>query len=91
MPNSEVALCGITITADVFGKKAGAKYAFEAKDIFESFLSQFEQQVFCANQSLALDFEGNKLDLTVESFEHISLGDEETPATAGAAKHSLRG
>lgn len=66
-PTTEVALCGITITADVFSKKAGQKYSFEAKDLSEGFLSQFELQVFCAGQSLALDFEGSKLDLTVES------------------------
>jgi len=86
VPTSEVALCGITVTADVFGKKAGAKYQYEAKDLSESFLSQFELQVFCAGQSLALDFDGAKLDLTIESFEHISLDDQ--PA---AAKPSLRG
>ena len=85
VPNSEVALCGITINADVFGKKAGVKYQYEAKDISEAFLSHFEHQVFCAGQSLALDFEGSKLDLTIESFEHISLDDPPT------AKPSSRG
>lgn len=79
-----MALCGITITADVFGKKAGAKYSYDAKELSASFLSQFGQQVFCAGQSLALEFSGAKLDLCVESFEHISLdGSVAKPSSRG--------
>lgn len=86
-PTTDVALVGITITADVFGKKPGVKYTYEAKELSAAFLSQFGQQVFCVNQSLALDFSGSKLDLTVESFEHISLDE----GKSGSAKPSTRG
>jgi vesicle-fusing ATPase len=82
-PTSQEALCGLTITADVFIKKAGAKVALEAADLMASFINQFERQVFCSRQALAMDFNGTKLDLCIESFEHISLD--------GAASTSLRG
>jgi vesicle-fusing ATPase len=84
-PSSEVALCEIAMSADVFGKKEGAKYSYDAKELSASFVQQFGHQVFCSGQSLAMDFNGSKLDLRVESFEHIALDG------AAAAKASSRG
>jgi len=88
-PTSKEALCGITLSADLFGKKEGAKLSLEAADLMASFISQFERQVFCAGQSLAMDFSGGKLDLCIESFEHISL--DGTPTSASTRGQVLRG
>jgi vesicle-fusing ATPase len=90
VPTSEVALCEIIIGADVFGKKEGAKYAYDAKELSASFVSQFGQQVFCGGQSLAMDFQGAKLDLKIESFEHISL-DGAAPKKASSRGQVLPG
>lgn len=73
VPTSEVALCEIVVAADVFGKKSGTKYSYDAKELSASFNTQFGHQVFCAGQALAMDFQGAKLDLRIESFVHLSL------------------
>eukprot|EP01037_Dinobryon_pediforme_P019023 gene19023-19369_t len=40
----------------------------------EVFKAQFKEQVFSIRQQLAMDFKGTKLDLTIESFEHVDVG-----------------
>jgi len=82
-PTNAEALCGITIATDVFSKKAGAKLTLDTKELTEAFLAAFNRQVFIASQSLAINFQKTKLDLTVEAFEHISLD--------GSVVESIRG
>jgi len=60
-PTADVALCGITISCDLFSKKPGAKVVLDNDDLTESFMLQFGSQVFRARQSLAMDFKGTKL------------------------------
>ena len=60
-PTADVALCGITISCDLFSKKPGVKVVLDNDGLTESFMAQFGSQVFRATQSLAMDFNGSKL------------------------------
>lgn len=60
-PTADVALCGITISCDLFSKKPGVKVVLDNDGLTESFMIQFGSQVFRARQSLAMDFNGSKL------------------------------
>lgn len=97
IPTSEVALLGITICADLLIKKEGAKVVLDAKELTADFVAQFDKQVFCGRQQLAMQFSGNgtKLDLQVECFEHISLDDtvnvQKQSATAATRGQVLKG
>lgn len=73
-PTHDVALYSITIHLDLFSKKSTTKTELDCKEMSESFITQFATQVFCARQSLAMDFKGTKLDLLVDSFEHAETG-----------------
>ena len=72
-PTADVALNSITITIDLFVKKVGSQLTIENDELATAFKSQFGGQVFCARQQLAMDFNGTKLDLAVESFEHAAI------------------
>ena len=74
VPTTAVALLNMTISIDHFIKKAGTKATFDCVELSESFKAQFNGQVFCSRQQLAMDMNGTKLDLTVDSFEHIDVG-----------------
>ncbi len=86
----EVALTSITFTADLFVKKTGSKLQLDCVELSAAFKHQFGSQIFCARQQLAMDFNGTKLDLTVEGFEHASL-DFVAGAAPKPATPSLRG
>ena len=81
VPTAAVALLNMTISLDLFVKKAGTKATFDCVELSESFKAQFNGQVFCSRQQLAMDMNGIKLDLTVDSFEHIDVG--QTKKTSG--------
>ena len=81
VPTTDVALHSLTIQVDLFVKKAGSKLAIQAPDISEAFKSQFQGQVFSVRQQIAMDFEGSKLDLLIEAFEHAAILDDNNKAT----------
>ena len=74
VPSAEVALAEVAIQVDTLVKKAGAPpVTIDCDELSESFKAQFGNQVFCVRQQLAMDFNGLKLDLIVDSFEHADL------------------
>lgn len=74
VPTSAVALLSVTISVDLFIKKSGTKASLDCVELSEVFKAQFKEQVFSIRQQLAMDFKGTKLDLTIESFEHVDVG-----------------
>jgi vesicle-fusing ATPase len=77
LPSAKVALNSLTISVDLFVKKANLPpLSLDCPDLSREFLSQFSGQVFSLRQQLALDLGGTKLDLTVEALDHADiLGD----------------
>jgi len=71
---SEVALVSVTIIVDVFIKKAGNKISLDCNALSESFKSQFSGQIFCSKQQVAMNMDGTKLDLVIDSFDHADMG-----------------
>lgn len=76
VPTTAVALTSLSIQVDLFVKKAGSKLAIQVPDISEAFKNQFQGQVFSVRQQVAMDFEGSKLDLLIEAFEHAAILDD---------------
>lgn len=74
VPSADVALAGISISLDLLVKKAGSpSITIDCDELSAAFKTQFGNQVFCARQQLAMDYNGLKLDLVVDSFEHADL------------------
>lgn len=69
-----VALESLEIDVDLFVKKAGQKQALDCTELDESFKAQFAGMIFSTNQSVAMDFKGLKMDLSINSMEHASVG-----------------
>mmetsp|Transcript_3312 Transcript_3312/g.4575 ORF Transcript_3312/g.4575 Transcript_3312/m.4575 type:complete len:733 (-) Transcript_3312:177-2375(-) len=76
VPSPDILLLGVTITVDVFIKKAGNKLSIDCNALSESFKSQFSGQVFCCKQQVAMDMDGVKLDLMIDFFEHLDVGNK---------------
>ena len=77
VPSADVALAEISIQVDTLVKKAGAPpVTIDCDELSEAFKAQFGNQVFCVRQQLAMDFNGLKLDLIIDSFEHADLSDD---------------
>jgi vesicle-fusing ATPase len=73
--DSEVALSSVTVSVDLVTKKAGTpKQEFNVEELSASFKSQLGGQIFALGQNLAFDFNGTKLDIIVEGFEHADVG-----------------
>jgi vesicle-fusing ATPase len=73
----DAALNSLTIHTDLFVKKAGQKVTLDCAQLSESFKTQFSGQVFSTLQSVAMDFNGSKLDLMIDSLEHAAVGVEQ--------------
>jgi vesicle-fusing ATPase len=72
-PTSAVALNSMTVHLDLLIKKADQQTLIDATELAETFRRTFVGQVFRIGQILAMDFNGVKLDLAIESFEHASI------------------
>lgn len=72
-PDGKVAINSLTINVDLFVKKAGSKLEVNAEELSETFKRQFVNQVFRVGQSLAMDFNGNKLDLCIDTLDHLEM------------------
>eukprot|EP01041_Mallomonas_annulata_P008356 gene8356-17215_t len=80
--NADVALAGATILVDLLKKSANnAAATLDSDELSKSFKEQFKNQIFCVSQQLAMDFNGIKLDITVESFDHAAVGLSTGPAS----------
>jgi vesicle-fusing ATPase len=65
------ALTSLTVTVDLFVKKAGqATMSLDVNELSEAFRKSFVKQVFRVGQSVAFDFNGTKLDVAIEQVEH---------------------
>lgn len=84
MPTSDVALSAMTVTVDLFTKKAGTKFTVDADELSEAFRGTFCSQVFRTKQQLAMDLNGTKLDLAIESLEHADVGSMVSSGTSSA-------
>ena len=71
--NGAVALNGLTMTVDLFVKKAGQSVSFDATELAEAFRRAFVKQILRVGQSVPMDFNGVKLDLCVEALEHPDI------------------
>lgn len=87
-PTSEVALNSMTVSVDLFSKKAGTKAVIDATELGDSFKDQFHNQVFRVGQVFAVDFAGQKLDLCVLTFDHADVSG--TGASQGPLGQLLR-
>jgi vesicle-fusing ATPase len=72
-PTSAVALNTMTVFLDLLIKKADQQTMIDATELAETFRRTFVGQVFRIGQILAMDFNGVKLDLAIESFEHATI------------------
>ncbi len=85
--NADMALTGITIGLDYLKKKNTSRLDLTCNEITESFKAQFGNQIFGVRQNIAMDFNGTKFDLVVDSFERADLGltaaDSSCPLTLG--------
>eukprot|EP01040_Poterioochromonas_malhamensis_P002609 gene2609-2775_t len=79
IPTGEVALNSLTVNIDLFVKKEGAQLIVDATELADAFRKSFATHVFRIGQSLAMDFNGTKLDLFIDSLEHASI--EGVPAS----------
>jgi vesicle-fusing ATPase len=81
VPSADVALSGLTFAIELLGAgKVGAPpVTIECDELSESFKAQFNNQVFTLRQNIAMDFNGIKLKLSVDGFEHADLN--VTPST----------
>lgn len=73
LPNAQVALSSISLTVDLFIKKEGTKVNLDGEELTNFFKETFAHQVFTARQQLALNFNGSKLDVMVESLDHAEI------------------
>ena len=69
---AEVALHSVTFSVDLIGKSAD-KVEIDSEELADSFKKQFFQQVFVVRQDLAMDFNGKKLQLQVDEFDHAAV------------------
>lgn len=82
MSSAEVALAEITIAVDLLKKSASnAAITLDSDELSNSFKQQFHNQVFCVGQQLAMDFNGTKLDITIDGFDHAAVGVTATSAS----------
>jgi vesicle-fusing ATPase len=75
-PSAEVALNTMSVNVDLLVKKAGTQVTLDAVELAEAFKKSFLNQVFRAGQILAMDFAGTKLDLSIDGFEHATIGEQ---------------
>ena len=94
IPSGEVALSSITINLDLLVKKAATNsgpLTLDHDELVASFKLQFGSQVFAIRQQLAMDFNGLKLDLIIDSLEHADLNLEPSAASKATNSSSSRG
>ncbi|RYG70032.1 hypothetical protein EON64_01290, partial [archaeon] len=72
-PSAEVAVNTMTVSVDLLIKKQGNKGTIDSGELTTFFKHFYSTQVFRAGQTLAVDFNGQKLDLAIVSFEHADI------------------
>ena len=78
VPGAEVALAGMSIGLDLIVKKSGAaNLVLDCEELSAEFKRVYIGQVFSTRQELAMDFDGVKLSLVVDSLDHAAIGDED--------------
>lgn len=83
IPSAEVALNVMSVNVDLLVKKAGSQVSIDATELSEAFKRSFVGQVFKVGQILAMDFNGVKLDLSIDSFEHATIGNTTSTSQLG--------
>jgi vesicle-fusing ATPase len=72
---ADEALAGLTIAIDLVVKKAGvARIELDCDELSTSLKSQFKNQVFRVGAKVAMDFNGTKYELIIDSLEHADVG-----------------
>ena len=80
----EVALHSVTFSVDLLTKTAGAAMlTLDAEELADSFKKQFLQQVFVVKQNFVMDFNGKKLSLNVDQFDHAAVVAGAAASTSG--------
>lgn len=80
----EVALHSVTFSVDLLTKTAGAAMlTLDAEELADSFKKQFSQQVFVVKQDFVMDFNGKKLSLNVDQFDHAAVVADAAASTSG--------
>ena len=78
VPGADVALAGMAIGLDLIVKKSGApKLTLDCEELSAEFKKVYLGQVFSTRQEIAMDFNGLKLCLVVDSFDHAAVGDDD--------------
>eukprot|EP01031_Cornospumella_fuschlensis_P031490 gene31490-38059_t len=72
-PSAEVAVNTMTVSVDLLVKKQGNKGTVDSTELATFFKHFYSTQVFRAGQTLAVDFNGQKLELGIVSFEHADI------------------
>eukprot|EP01034_Spumella_vulgaris_P025374 gene25374-31826_t len=68
-------------------KGAGKKLQVDCKELSLAFKRQFGGQIFIAHQLIAMNFNGQQLELMVVEFEHASLDSVSSSATSSEASN----
>ena len=72
---ADEALAGLTIALDLVVKKAGLpRIELDCDELSNSFKAQFKNQVFRIGAKVAMDFNGTKYELIIDSLEHADVG-----------------
>ena len=82
--NAAVALAEATISIDTLKKGgAGPAITIESEDITTAFKEQYLNQVFNVKQQLAMEYNGSRLELTIDAFDHAAVGISEKASNLG--------
>ena len=72
---ADEALAGLTIAIDLVVKKAGIpRIELDCDELSTSLKAQFKNQVFRVGAKVAMDFNGTKYELIIDSLEHADVG-----------------
>lgn len=92
-PPASMVAHSLTIGVDLLNKRSagGSKVELDVHQLTESFKTQFSAQVFVPMQQLAMDFSGTKLEVTVLSFEHLTLDASGGSGAVGQGQRWVQG
>ncbi|CAM9712090.1 unnamed protein product [Chrysoparadoxa australica] len=69
---ADVGLSALSVVVDLLSKNAKAHIQFDCERLSSAFLFQFTGFVVSPGQQLAIDYQGTKLNVTVDGIEHAS-------------------
>jgi vesicle-fusing ATPase len=75
VPPTEMAVSVMNISVDLLRKApSGQPIKIESAELMETFMTQYDGQIFRIGQQFPMNFNGEKLDLVINTLDHVNIG-----------------